>query len=69
MRIVHLWRDHGTKILGLVQVTVGVLAASVGVFPDHVIKWLLVLSGLLTAWRGYVNSLRHETPRLPPDQP
>lgn len=55
-QLIDLWRNHGTKILGFAQVTVGVLAASTGIFPDPVLKYLMLASGLLTAWRGYVNS-------------
>lgn len=58
--IIALWGNHGTKLLGFSQVTIGVLAASSGVFPDAALKWLLMLSGLLTAWRGWVNSLPRE---------
>jgi hypothetical protein len=54
--IIDLYHKHGTKILGFAQVTVGVLAASTGIFPDHVLKYVMLTSGLLTAWRGYVNS-------------
>jgi hypothetical protein len=51
------WQTHGTKLLGFAQITVGVLAASTNVFPDHIVKYLILASGLLTAWRGYVNTL------------
>ena len=57
--LIALWRTSGTKILGFAQVTVGVLSASTGVFPDHVLQYLIVASGLLTAWRGFVNSAQH----------
>jgi hypothetical protein len=55
-QLIELWRTSGTKILGFAQVTVAVLATSTGLFPDIALKWLMLLSGLLTAWRGYVNS-------------
>ena len=51
-----LVRNHGTKILGFAQVTVGVLAVADGVFTDQSLKYVLLASGLLTAWRGYFNS-------------
>lgn len=55
-RITSLWKSHGTKILGFTQVTVGVLAASAGVFDERTLQVLVMCSGLLTAWRGFVNS-------------
>jgi hypothetical protein len=55
-QLIELWRTSGTKILGFAQVTVGVLAASTGIFPDDALKYVMLASGLLTAWRGYVNS-------------
>lgn len=54
--ILAFFRNHTTKVLGFAQVTVGVLAGATGVFPDHVLKWIMLASGLLTAWRGFVNS-------------
>ena len=53
---IDLWRSHGTKILGFAQVTVGVLAVADGIFDEHALKYVLLASGLLTAWRGYFNS-------------
>lgn len=50
------WKNHGTKILGFVQVTLGVFSTATGILPDEVLRWLMLISGLLTAWRGYVNS-------------
>jgi len=55
-QLIELWRTSGTKLLGFLQVTIGVLAASTGIFPEPLLKYLIVASGLLTAWRGYVNS-------------
>jgi len=54
--VLNLWRSHGTKILGFAQVTVGVLAVADGVFTPECLKYVLLASGLLTAWRGYFNS-------------
>lgn len=56
MNILNLWKSHGTKILGFAQVTVGVLAVADGVFSDQALKYVLLASGLLTAWRGFFNS-------------
>lgn len=55
--ILDLWKNHGTKVLGFAQVTVGVLAVADGIFTPESLKYVLLASGLLTAWRGYVNSL------------
>ncbi len=49
------WRSHGTKLLGLAQVTISGLAIP-GVFPTHIYPYVLAASGVLTAWRGFVNS-------------
>ena len=62
-----LWNlgvSHGTKLLGFAQVSVGVLAVADGVFTDKALKWVLLLSGLLTAWRGYFNSARNPNETL-----
>jgi hypothetical protein len=51
------FRDHGTKWIGFIQVTVGAVAANAGdLFTARTLKILLMISGLLTAWRGFVNS-------------
>lgn len=55
-RFIKAWKNHGTKILGFLQVTLGVFSTATGILPDHILKWLILVSGLLTAWRGYVNS-------------
>ena len=54
-RIIGWWNDHGTKILGFGQVTVGALTAG-GLIPPHHMKYWVTVGGLLTAWRGFVNS-------------
>lgn len=66
--ITAFFRNHTTKVLGFAQVTIGVLAASVGVFPDAWLKWLMMISGLLTAWRGWVNSLPADPESVARDQ-
>jgi len=58
--IYDFFRSHGTKAIGFSQVTVGVLAVADGVFTDKALKWILLASGLLTAWRGYFNSRQSE---------
>ena len=55
-QLIKLWRTSGTKILGFSQVTLAVLATSTDLFSPLALKWLILASGLLTAWRGYVNS-------------
>lgn len=50
------WTNHGTKILGFTQVTIGALAASTDVFGPKTLKALLIANGLLVAWRGFFNS-------------
>ena len=51
----HLSREHLTKILGGAQITVGAIAAG-GIIPAPHMKYWMTASGLLTAWRGFVNS-------------
>lgn len=50
-------RAHGTKLLGFAQVTVGVLALATGIFSRTALEWIALASGLLTAWRGFFNTL------------
>lgn len=62
-----LIKNHGTKILGLLGATVGVLAVA---DPELVggptaIKYFLLLQSLLTVWRGFVNSTALNTPEPP----
>ena len=56
--LIELIRNHGTKILGFLGATIGVLAVA---DPELVggptaIKYYLLGQSLLTVWRGYVNS-------------
>jgi hypothetical protein len=53
---VKLWHDHGTKVLGFLQVSVAAVAAVPGLFPPEWMPKVLAVTGLLTAWRGFVNS-------------
>ena len=48
-------REHLTKILGGAQITVAAIAAN-GIIPAPHMKYWMTASGLLTAWRGFVNS-------------
>lgn len=56
-------RKHLTKVLGFAQVTVGVFALNAEeLFGKHGAKWVLIASGLLTAWRGFwVSNFEKET--------
>lgn len=56
MKIIRLLWSHRTKILGLIQVTLGVLATADGIFSPFGVKMLLLGSGLTTAWLGFFNS-------------
>ena len=56
MNLLKLWREHGTKILGFSQITIASIVSVNGVIPEHHLKYWLLSSGLLTAWRGFVNS-------------
>jgi len=47
--------EHGTKTLGFLQITIGAMATG-DVFPVWLVKWLIMITGLLTAWRGFFAS-------------
>jgi hypothetical protein len=55
-KLLGYWNDHGTKILGFAQITLAVLSTSTDVFTPHVLKLLVLASGLATAYRGFSNS-------------
>lgn len=75
----HVWKffqDHATKLLGFAQVSAGVLAVAdqqiiTSLFGTNGLKWIILLSGLLTAWRGFVNTINIEKnkPPVPEDTP
>lgn len=48
--------NHLTKILGFFQVTIAAIAAVDGLIPQGQLKYWMAALGLLTAWRGFVNS-------------
>ena len=50
----------GSGIARRLLIVVGVLAVADGVITDKALKWILLASGLLTAWRGYFNSRQPE---------
>jgi len=47
---------HGTKVLGFVQITLGAIAGATDLFDPGALKGILVVNGVLVAWRGYFNS-------------
>jgi hypothetical protein len=47
---------NGTKILGLAQGTVALLAGMDGIIPANDVKYWLATSAVLTFWRGFSNS-------------
>ena len=51
--MIKFFHDHGTKVIGFAQVTVGVLATATHVFSEAALQYQLLVSGLLTAWRGF----------------
>lgn len=55
------FRHHTTKLLGFAQVTVGALAVAdqqmiAAVFGPDGLRWIILTSGVLTAWRGFVST-------------
>ncbi len=50
------WRGHGTRILGVTQGSVAVVASIDGLLPPSTLKYVLAITGLLTYWRGQVNA-------------
>ena len=47
---------NGTKILGLAQGTVALLAGMNNIIPPDDVKYWLAASAVLTFWRGFSNS-------------
>lgn len=52
-----MWKEHGTKIIGLAQGTIAAVAGVTGIIPESHLKYWLAASAVLTVWRGFVNSL------------
>lgn len=55
------FRHHTTKLLGFAQVTVGALAVAdqqmiAAAFGPKGLRWIILTSGVLTAWRGFVST-------------
>jgi len=51
-----LWKNHGTKGIGLVQGTIAAVAGVSDLIPPHHLKYWLGASAVLTFWRGFFNS-------------
>lgn len=59
-----LWdflNGHTTKLIGFAQVTMGALAIAdqqmiSAAFGPNGLRWIILGSGVLTAWRGFYNS-------------
>jgi hypothetical protein len=66
MRISNFWQflynlggyfiTHGTRMLGIAQGTVAVIAGMNGVIPADQLKYYLGVSAVLTYWRGQANA-------------
>lgn len=56
MNSIELIKNHLTKLLGFCQITVAAIAAVDGIIPANHLKYWMLSLGLMTAWRGFVNS-------------
>lgn len=54
------WVSHGTKILGFLAGSVGVIAGTSRLIPDTQLPWWMLASGLLTFYRGFFNTKQNE---------
>ncbi len=60
-RLIAIWDEHGTKILGAVQAILAGWLLIPGLFPPEQIKYaqaIGVVLGVLTVKRGYTNTAR-----------
>ena len=56
-----LWRHHGTKLLGYIQVGAGAITVMdqqlvTDLLGANALRWALLISGVLTAVRGHTNT-------------
>lgn len=51
----YLWRRR-TTTFGYIQVTLGVLAVSNGIFNETALKWIILSNALTLAWLGHYNN-------------
>lgn len=49
-------KDHGTKLLGVLQGTIAAVSGVSGIIPAAQLKYWLAASAVLTVWRGFVNT-------------
>lgn len=65
--LLFLWNSR-TTVFGYIQVIIGVLAASDGVFGPKALKIVILTNGILTAVLGHYNNLklRQATANEPP---
>lgn len=56
-------QNHGTKLLGIAQGTVALIAATSGIVPPAHLPYWLLASAILTYWRGQYNSNQMENPK------
>jgi hypothetical protein len=54
----YLW-DSRTTAFGYIQVVLGVLATTDGVFAPKALKWILLGNGVLTACLGHFNNMKN----------
>lgn len=54
--ILKILGSHGTRILGIAQGTVALVASTTGIIPDAHLKYWLLASAILTYWRGQATS-------------
>jgi len=52
----HVLWTHGTRVLGVAQGTVALLASMDGIIPPNQVKYYLAASAVLTFWRGQGNA-------------
>lgn len=63
--LIAIWREHGTKILGLLVLSKDIIAVALtveGIIPLALMKWALfanLVLGVLITRRGFVNSARN----------
>jgi hypothetical protein len=67
VNITTIWREHGTKILGLIVLAKDIIAVALtveGIIPLDLMKWALfanLVLGILITRRGFVNTARGDT--------
>lgn len=54
-KIIEFWKKNGTKVIGFLTGTLAAVAQA-GVIPDKHLKYYMAVIGVLTFWRGFVNT-------------